>query len=113
MCCSWAYNRLKAVSVASSERTAARPTRSSCGSSTAKGRSTRQLTRAETLLDPCDFDRLDRASIRSPTAQAQFGVGAGVMQHSRIHSALAEALAARGYATLTSVQSAVIQEEAK
>lgn len=34
------------------------------------------------------------------------------MQHSRIHSALAEALAARGYDTLTSVQSAVIQEEA-
>ena len=34
------------------------------------------------------------------------------MQHSRIHSALAEALAARGYDTLTSVQSAVIEEEA-
>jgi ATP-dependent RNA helicase DeaD len=34
------------------------------------------------------------------------------MQNSRIHSALAEALAARGYDTLTSVQSAVIQEEA-
>ncbi len=34
------------------------------------------------------------------------------MQHSRIHSALAEALAARGYDTLTSVQSAVIKEEA-
>ncbi|HEX7930852.1 MAG TPA: DEAD/DEAH box helicase [Sphingomicrobium sp.] len=34
------------------------------------------------------------------------------MQHSRIHSALSEALAARGYDTLTSVQSAVIEEEA-
>ena len=34
------------------------------------------------------------------------------MQHSGIHSALAEALAARGYDTLTSVQSAVIKEEA-
>ena len=34
------------------------------------------------------------------------------MQHSRIHSALAEALDARGYDTLTSVQSAVIQEAA-
>ena len=34
------------------------------------------------------------------------------MQHSRIHSALAEALAARGYDTLTSVQSEVIKEEA-
>ena len=34
------------------------------------------------------------------------------MQHFRIHSALAEALAARGYDTLTSVQSAVIKEEA-
>jgi ATP-dependent RNA helicase DeaD len=34
------------------------------------------------------------------------------MQHSRIHSALAEALAARGYDRLTSVQSAVIEEEA-
>ena len=34
------------------------------------------------------------------------------MQHSRIHSALAEALAARGYDTLTSVQSAVIEEQA-
>ena len=33
------------------------------------------------------------------------------MPNSRIHSALAEALAARGYDTLTSVQSAVIQEE--
>jgi len=35
------------------------------------------------------------------------------MPNSRIHSALAEALAARGYDTLTSVQSAVIQEEAQ
>jgi ATP-dependent RNA helicase DeaD len=35
------------------------------------------------------------------------------MPHSRIHSALAEALAARGYDTLTSVQSAVIEEEAE
>jgi ATP-dependent RNA helicase DeaD len=35
------------------------------------------------------------------------------MPNSRIHSALAEALAARGYDTLTSVQSAVIQEEAE
>ena len=35
------------------------------------------------------------------------------MQNSRIHSALAEALAARGYDTLTSVQSAVIKEEAE
>ena len=34
------------------------------------------------------------------------------MQHSGIHPALAEALAARGYDTLTSVQSAVIQDEA-
>ena len=34
------------------------------------------------------------------------------MQQSRIHPALAEALAARGYDTLTSVQSAVIEEEA-
>ena len=34
------------------------------------------------------------------------------MPNSRIHSALAEALAARGYDTLTSVQSAVIKEEA-
>ncbi|MFL6738393.1 MAG: DEAD/DEAH box helicase [Sphingomicrobium sp.] len=34
------------------------------------------------------------------------------MQHSSIHPALAEALAARGYDTLTSVQSAVIQDEA-
>ena len=34
------------------------------------------------------------------------------MLHSNIHSALAEALATRGYDTLTSVQSAVIQEEA-
>ena len=35
------------------------------------------------------------------------------MPNSRIHSALAEALAARGYNTLTSVQSAVIEEEAE
>ena len=35
------------------------------------------------------------------------------MQHSRIHPALAEALTARGYETLTSVQSAVIEEEAQ
>ncbi|MCH8614636.1 DEAD/DEAH box helicase [Sphingomonas sp. SM33] len=35
------------------------------------------------------------------------------MQHPRIHSSLAEALAARGYDTLTSVQSAVIEEGAK
>jgi ATP-dependent RNA helicase DeaD len=35
------------------------------------------------------------------------------MPNSRIHSALAEALAARGYDTLTSVQSAVIEEEAE
>jgi ATP-dependent RNA helicase DeaD len=34
------------------------------------------------------------------------------MQHSGIHPALAEALAARGYDTLTSVQSAVVEEEA-
>ena len=34
------------------------------------------------------------------------------MQQSRIHPALAEALAARGYDTLTSVQSAVIEDEA-
>ncbi len=34
------------------------------------------------------------------------------MQHSRMNSALAEALAARGYDTLTSVQSAVLEEEA-
>ena len=34
------------------------------------------------------------------------------MQQSRIHSALAEALAARGYDTLTEVQSAVIDEQA-
>jgi len=34
------------------------------------------------------------------------------MHHSRIHSALAEALAARGFDTLTSVQSEVIKEEA-
>jgi len=33
------------------------------------------------------------------------------MQHSRIHAALGRALAARGYDTLTSVQSAVVQEE--
>ncbi|HET6943003.1 MAG TPA: DEAD/DEAH box helicase [Sphingomicrobium sp.] len=35
------------------------------------------------------------------------------MQHSEIHSALAEALAARGYDTLTAVQSAVIQDAAR
>src|SRR5690349_3048980 len=35
------------------------------------------------------------------------------MQHSNIHAALAEALAARGYDTLTSVQSEVIKEEAQ
>jgi len=35
------------------------------------------------------------------------------MQQSNIHAALAEALAARGYDTLTSVQSAVIQDEAQ
>src|SRR5919112_814604 len=35
------------------------------------------------------------------------------MQQSNIHSALAEALGARGYDTLTSVQSAVIEEEAE
>ena len=35
------------------------------------------------------------------------------MQHSNIPAALAEALASRGYDTLTSVQSAVIQEEAR
>jgi ATP-dependent RNA helicase DeaD len=35
------------------------------------------------------------------------------MPNSRIHSALAEALAARGYDTLTSVQSAVIEEKAE
>jgi len=35
------------------------------------------------------------------------------MPNSRIHSALAEALAARSYDTLTSVQSAVIEEEAQ
>ena len=35
------------------------------------------------------------------------------MPHSNIHSALAEALAARGYDTLTSVQSAVIQADAQ
>ena len=35
------------------------------------------------------------------------------MRNSKIHSALAEALAARGYDTLTSVQSAVIEEEAQ
>ena len=35
------------------------------------------------------------------------------MRNSKIHSALAEALAARGYDTLTSVQSAVIKEEAQ
>jgi len=35
------------------------------------------------------------------------------MQHSKIHAALAEALAARGYDSLTSVQSAVIKEEAQ
>ena len=34
------------------------------------------------------------------------------MQHSRIHAPLAEALAARGYDTLTSVQSEVIKEGA-
>src|SRR3954447_1821827 len=34
------------------------------------------------------------------------------MQHSSIHPALAEALAARGYNTLTSVQSAVLEEAA-
>lgn len=34
------------------------------------------------------------------------------MQHSGIHPALAEALAARGYDTLTSVQAAVVKEEA-
>ena len=33
------------------------------------------------------------------------------MQHSRIHAPLGRALAARGYDTLTSVQSAVIQDE--
>lgn len=35
------------------------------------------------------------------------------MQHTGIHPALAEALAARGYDTLTSVQSAVVQDEAQ
>ena len=35
------------------------------------------------------------------------------MQHSRIHPALGEALTARGYDTLTSVQSAVIEEQAE
>ena len=35
------------------------------------------------------------------------------MQHQNIHPALAEALAARGYDTLTSVQSAVVEEQAK
>ena len=35
------------------------------------------------------------------------------MQQLNIHAALAEALAARGYDTLTSVQSAVIQDEAQ
>jgi ATP-dependent RNA helicase DeaD len=34
------------------------------------------------------------------------------MQHSRIHPALAKALASRGYDTLTSVQSAVIEDQA-
>ena len=34
------------------------------------------------------------------------------MQHPRIHPALAEALAARGYDELTSVQSAVVEEQA-
>src|SRR5690242_12452016 len=47
-----------------------------------------------------------------PTAPARLRVGAGAMQHSNIHSALAEALAARGYDTLTPVQAAVIEEEA-
>src|SRR5215207_9990558 len=48
-----------------------------------------------------------------PTAPSRIRVGACAMPNSRIHSALAEALAARGYDTLTSVQSAVIQEEAQ
>src|ERR671912_1964643 len=48
-----------------------------------------------------------------PTAPSRIRVGACAMPNSRIHSALAEALAARGYDTLTSVKSAVIQEEAK
>src|SRR5215217_6808632 len=47
-----------------------------------------------------------------PTAPSRIRVGACAMPNSRIHSALAEALAARGYDTLTSVQSAVIEEEA-
>src|SRR4249919_987650 len=46
------------------------------------------------------------------TAHLRSRVGAGAMQHSRIHPALAEALAARGYDTLTSVQSAVVEEKA-
>src|SRR5918993_925131 len=48
-----------------------------------------------------------------PTAPSRIRVGACAMPNSRIHSALAEALAARGYDTLTSVQSAVIEEEAE
>src|ERR671913_1271937 len=48
-----------------------------------------------------------------PTAPSRIRVGACAMPNSRIHSALAEALAARGYDTLTSVQSAVIADEAQ
>src|SRR5215217_6217723 len=48
-----------------------------------------------------------------PTAPSRIRVGACAMPNSRIHSALAEALAARGYDTLTSVQSAVIEEAAE
>src|SRR5215217_2234038 len=48
-----------------------------------------------------------------PTAPSRIRVGACAMQHSRIHMPLAEALAARGYDTLTSVQSAVIEEAAE
>src|SRR6476469_9835070 len=47
-----------------------------------------------------------------PTHLRRMRVGARPMQQSRIHSALAEALAARGYDTLTEVQSAVIDEQA-
>src|SRR6187401_1195747 len=48
-----------------------------------------------------------------PIARRRLRVGAAAMQQSSIHPALAEALAARGYDTLTSVQTAAAAEEAQ
>jgi ATP-dependent RNA helicase DeaD len=46
-------------------------------------------------------------------AGAPLRVAAAVMTHPNIHSALADALAARGYDTLTPVQAAVIEDQAQ